>query len=50
MARSTLARLVAKVAVGALSVVTPVALAPTAAQAAPGDLLISEYVEGSSVN
>ena len=31
MARSTLARLVAKVAVGALAVVTPVALAPVAA-------------------
>jgi hypothetical protein len=50
MARSTLARLVAKVAVGALAVVTPVALAPVAAQAAAGDLFISEYVEGSSVN
>jgi hypothetical protein len=48
MARSTLARLVAKVAVGALAVVTPVALAPVAAQAAAGDLFISEYVEGSS--
>ena len=50
MARSTLARLVAKVAVGALAVVTPVALAPVAAQAAAGDLLISEYVEGTGVN
>ena len=50
MARSTLARLVAKVAVGALAVVTPVALAPVAAQAAAGDLFISEYVEGSSNN
>lgn len=50
MARSTLARLVAKVAVGALAVVTPVALAPVAAQAAAGDLFISEYVEGSSLN
>ena len=38
------------VAVGALAVVTPVALAPVAAQAAPGDLLISEYVEGASYN
>ena len=50
MARSTLARLVAKVAVGALAVVTPVALADVAAQAAAGDLLISEYVEGTGVN
>jgi hypothetical protein len=50
MARSTLARLVAKVAVGALAVVTPVALAPTAAQAAATDLFFSEYMEGTSLN
>jgi predicted extracellular nuclease len=50
MARSTLARIVAKVAVGALAVAAPVALAPTAAQAAPTDLFISEYIEGSSFN
>jgi predicted extracellular nuclease len=50
MARSSLARIVAKVAVGALAVAAPVALAPTAAQAAPTDLFISEYIEGSSFN
>jgi predicted extracellular nuclease len=50
MARSTFARIVAKVAVGALAVVTPVALAPTAAQAAATDLFFSEYVEGTGVN
>ncbi|GAA4404580.1 hypothetical protein GCM10023168_17460 [Fodinibacter luteus] len=48
MARSSFRRLVAKVAVGALAVVTPVALVPTAAQAAAGDLFLSEYIEGSS--
>lgn len=50
MARSPLARIVAKVAAGALAVVTPVVLAPTAAQAAAADLFISEYIEGSSFN
>ena len=50
MARSPLARIVAKVAVGALAVVTPVVLAPTAAQAAATDLFISEYIEGTSNN
>lgn len=50
MARSTFARIVAKVAVGALAVVTPVAVMPLAASADPTDLLISEYVEGSSFN
>ena len=44
-------RLVARVVVGALAVVTPVLLAPVAASAeAPTDLLISEYVEGSGNN
>ena len=44
-------RLVVRVAVGALAVAVPVTLAPVAASAAaPTELFISEYVEGSSNN
>ncbi|WP_082589097.1 ExeM/NucH family extracellular endonuclease [Nostocoides sp. Soil756] len=50
MNRTPLRRLVGRVAVGALALAVPVALTPTPASAAPTDLLISEYVEGSSNN
>ena len=43
-------RLVVRVAVGALAVAVPVALAPVAASAESPDLFISEYIEGSSYN
>ena len=43
-------RLVVRVAVGALAVAVPVALAPVAASAESPDLFISEYIEGSSFN
>jgi uncharacterized protein len=43
-------RFVGRVAVGALAVAVPVVLTPVAASAATTDLLISEYVEGSSFN
>lgn len=51
MNRTPLRRLVGRVAVGALALAAPVALTPTpASAAAPADLLVSEYVEGSSNN
>lgn len=50
MFRTPLRRAVGRVAVGALALVAPVALTPTPASAATSDLLISEYVEGSSFN
>src|SRR5690349_5974468 len=51
MALSSFRRTVGRVAVGALVVAVPVVLAPVAASAAtPGDLMISEYVEGTSNN
>lgn len=50
MFRTPLRRTVGGVAVGALALVAPVALTPTTASAATSDLLISEYVEGSSNN
>ena len=45
-------RFVGRVAVGALAVAVPVVLTPPAAASAatPTDLLISEYIEGSSNN
>ncbi|WP_249138549.1 ExeM/NucH family extracellular endonuclease [Phycicoccus avicenniae] len=51
MHRTPLRRLVGRVAVGALALATPVALTPTPASADPAtDLVVSEYVEGSSFN
>ena len=51
MALSSFRRLVGRVAVGALAVAVPVALAPVAASAAaPTELFLSEYVEGSAQN
>ena len=51
MASSSFRRFVARVAVGALAVAVPVVLTPVAASAAaPTDLFISEYVEGSGNN
>lgn len=50
MFRSPLRRVVGRVAVGALAVAAPVALTPTPASAAVPDLILSEYVEGSSNN
>lgn len=49
MALSSFRRLVGRVAVGALAVAVPVALAPLPASAdAPTELFLSEYVEGTS--
>src|SRR5690349_21862674 len=49
MALSSFRRTVGRVAIGALVVAVPVVLAPVAASAAaPPDLMISEYVEGTS--
>ncbi len=50
MPGSPFRRIVGRVAVAALAVVAPVALSPTPASAAAGDLFISEYIEGSSFN
>src|SRR5690348_5293049 len=51
MALSSFRRTVGRVAIGALVVAVPVVLAPVAASAAaPPDLMISEYVEGSGQN
>src|SRR5688572_24395066 len=51
MALSPFRRFVGRIAVGALALAVPVALAPVAASAAaPTELFISEYVEGSSQN
>ncbi|MBM6405853.1 ExeM/NucH family extracellular endonuclease [Phycicoccus sp. CSK15P-2] len=50
MFRTPLRRLVGRVAAGALVVATPVVLTPAPASAATADLLLSEYVEGSSFN
>jgi len=52
MHRMPLRRLVGKVAVASLVVAAPVVLTPVSASAAvgPTDLIISEYVEGSSLN
>ena len=50
MFRMPLRRLVGRVAVASLALAAPVALTPTPASAATTDLLISEYIEGSSFN
>ncbi|MEO5610542.1 MAG: ExeM/NucH family extracellular endonuclease, partial [Ornithinibacter sp.] len=50
MPGSPFRRLVARVAVAALAVVTPVAISSAPASAAASDLFISEYIEGSSNN
>lgn len=52
MAVSPFRRFVGRVAAGALAVAVPVVLTPppASAAAAPADLLISEYVEGTSFN
>ena len=50
MFRMPLRRLVGRIAVASLAVAAPVALTPTVASAATADLLISEYIEGSSFN
>ncbi len=51
MNRTPLRRLVGRVAVGALALAAPVALTPApASAAAPTDLFLSEYIEGSSNN
>ena len=52
MTLSPFRRFVGRVAVGALALAVPVAMTPLAASAAaaPADLFISEYIEGSSFN
>jgi predicted extracellular nuclease len=50
MVRTPLRRLVAGVGIGALALAVQVVLTPVPASAAATDLLVSEYVEGSSNN
>lgn len=50
MAVSPFRRFVTRVAVGALALAVPVVLTPPAASAAPTELFLSEYIEGSSNN
>jgi predicted extracellular nuclease len=50
MAGLSFRRFVGRVAVGALALAVPVVLTPVAASAAPSELFISEYVEGSGSN